>query len=73
MLRNRVRRPFTVEAKSNGQARFVSIPSKLPRETQKQAGHAKAAALWPLLEAATPSVPTSADEAPSERAMQDFR
>jgi hypothetical protein len=66
MLRNRVRRPFTVEAKSNGQARFVSIPSKLPRETQKQAGHAKAAALWPSLEAAAPSVLTSADEAPSE-------
>ena len=66
MLRNRVRRPFTVEAKSNGQARFVSIPSKLPGETQKQAGHAKAAALWPSLEAAAPSVPASADEAPSE-------
>lgn len=30
MLRNRVRRPFTVEAKSTGQNRFVSIPSKVP-------------------------------------------
>ncbi|TFZ57733.1 DNA-binding protein [Methylorubrum sp. Q1] len=66
MLRNRGRRPFTVEAKSNGQTRFVSIPSKLPREAQKRAGHAEAAALWPSLEAAAPSVRTSADEAPPE-------
>lgn len=66
ILRNRGRRPFTVEAKSNGQARFVSIPSKLPREAQKRAGHAEAAALWPSLEAATPSLRTPSDEAAPE-------
>ncbi|KQQ14281.1 DNA-binding protein [Methylobacterium sp. Leaf123] len=66
MLRNRGRRPFTVEAKSNGQTRFVSIPSKLPREAQKRAGHAEAAALWPSLEAAASSPRTPSDEAAPE-------
>lgn len=66
ILRNRGRRPFTVEAKSNGQTRFVSIPSKLPREAQKRAGHAEAEALWPSLEAATSSPRTPSDEAAPE-------
>lgn len=52
MLRNRVRRPFTVEAKSSGQARYVSIPSKQPREPYKRTARTEATALWPLLEAA---------------------
>lgn len=67
MLRNRGRRPFTVEAKSNGQTRFVSIPSKLPREAQKRAGHAEAAALWPSLEADAPGLRTPSDEAAPEQ------
>lgn len=51
MLRNRVQRPFTVEAKSSGQSRHVSIPSKQPREPHKRTGRAETATLWPLLDA----------------------
>lgn len=52
MQRNRVRRTFTVEAKSSGQTRHVSIPSKQPREPQKRIGRTEAATLWPALDAA---------------------
>ncbi|CAO4184711.1 DNA-binding protein [Methylorubrum populi] len=60
MLRNRVRRPFTVEAKASGQTRSVTIPSKQPQEPRKRTGQAEAAAaaarIWSSLEAApTPS------------------
>lgn len=51
MLRNRVRRPFTVEAKSSGQARHVSIPSKQPRQPQKRTGRTETATLWPSRDA----------------------
>lgn len=51
MLRNRVRRPFTVEAKSSGQTRHVSIPSKQPRQPQKRTGRTETATLWPALDA----------------------
>ena len=52
MLRNRIQRPFTVEAKSSGQSRRISIPSKQPREPHKRAGRMEAAMLWPSLDAA---------------------
>lgn len=52
MLRNRVQRPFTVEAKSSGHSRRVSIPSKQPREPHKRKGRTEAAMLWPSLDAA---------------------
>ncbi|APX85705.1 DNA-binding protein [Methylorubrum extorquens] len=52
MLRNRVQRPFTVEVKSSGQNRRVSIPSKQPREPHKRTGRTEALALWPSLDAA---------------------
>lgn len=48
MQRNRVRRPFTVEAKSSGQTRHVSIPSKQSREPQKRTGQTEASSLWPF-------------------------
>lgn len=51
MLRNRVRRPFTVETKSSGQTRHVSIPSKQPRQPQKRTGRTETATLWPSLDA----------------------
>lgn len=52
MQRNRVRRTFTVEAKSSGQSRHVSIPSKQPREPQKRTGRTETATLWASLDAA---------------------
>ncbi|GAA0272482.1 hypothetical protein GCM10008965_45300 [Methylorubrum aminovorans] len=52
MQRNRVRRKFTVEAKSSGQTRYVSIPSKQPREPQKRIGRTETATLWTSLDAA---------------------
>lgn len=52
MQRNRVRRTFTVEAKSSGQTRHVSIPPKLPREPHKRTGRTEATMLWSSLDAA---------------------
>lgn len=52
MQRNRVRRTFTVEAKSSGQTRHVSIPTKQPREPQKRIGRTEATTLRPALDAA---------------------
>lgn len=53
MQRNRGRRTFTVEAKSSGQTRYVSIPSKQPREPHKQTDRTRATSLWPSLDTAT--------------------
>ena len=61
MQRNRIRRTFTVEAKSSGQTRHVSIPSKQPREPHKRTGRAGATSLWPSLDAAA-SVPQASAE-----------
>lgn len=66
-LRNRVRRSFTVEAKSSGQARHVSIPSKLPREPRKRTGQPEAETLWPSLTATAPASQAHAEAAPEHR------
>ncbi|MEE7459627.1 DNA-binding protein [Methylorubrum populi] len=66
MLRNRVRRPFTVEAKSTGQNRFVSIPSKVPSASSKRAGQA-AAMPWPPFEPAETGAASGAEVAAEQR------
>lgn len=66
-LRNRVRRTFTVEAKSSGTARYVSIPSKPPREPRKRAGQPEAEILWPSLDGAAPAFQALAEAAPEHR------
>lgn len=66
-MRNRVRRTFTVEAKSSGTARYVSIPSKQPREPHKRPRQLEAAALWPSLDAAVPAFQALAEAAPEHR------
>lgn len=71
MLRNRVRRPFTVEAKASGQARSITIPSKQPREPRKRTGQDEAAAaaarLWPSFETAPANSPSPVETAPEHR------
>lgn len=67
MLRNRVRRPFTVEAKSTGQNRFVSIPSKVPSASSKRAGQAAAAMPWPPFEPAEAGAASGAEVAAEQR------
>lgn len=66
-MRNRVRRTFTVEAKSSGQARYVSIPTKQPREPRKRTGQPEAETLWPSLNAAAPASQALAEAAPEHR------
>ena len=67
MLRNRVRRPFTVEAKSTGQNRFVSIPSKVPSASSKRAGQPAAAMPWPPFEPAEAGAASGAEVAAEQR------
>ena len=59
MQRNRVRRPFTVEAKSSGQTRHVSIPHKQSREPQKRIGRIEATTMWPFGAAVTVTQPVA--------------
>lgn len=59
MQRDRVRRPFTVEAKSSGQTRHVSIPSKQSREPQKRIGRTEATTMWPFDAAVTVTQPVA--------------
>lgn len=66
-MRNRVRRSFTVEAKTSGQARHVSIPSKLPREPGRRTGKSEAETLWPSLDAIAPASQPPAEAAPEHR------
>ena len=51
-MRNRVRRAFTVEAKSGGKAGYISIPSKQPREPRTPIKQPEVATLWLSLDAA---------------------
>ena len=71
MLRNRVRRPFTVEAKATGQNRFVSIPSKLPSAT-KRAGPGAAAMPWPPLDPAADTAPRAEPAAEQRRVLPNL-
>lgn len=66
-MRNRVRRTFTVEAKSSGTARYVSIPSKQPRVPRKRAGQPEAETPWPSLDAAAPASQALAKAVPEHR------
>lgn len=66
-MRNRVRRTFTVEAKSSGKARYVSIPSKQPREPRTRTRQPEMATLWLSLDAAARPPQALVEAAPEHR------